>query len=161
MESITFMIWMRRPNHKRNRCGGLITWAPRFAAKKWPYSSLLDVAAATGLLKPKMVRIGDGRSHFPTHPTRTPGRLMCRCPQPGYVWNGRRPGTPGPFLAGQGERHCLASGRTANTHMVSGDAFARDRPALQARGLVGSGARERAAGPGGAQLAGNRRRFRR
>jgi hypothetical protein len=44
-------------NHKGDRCGGLITWAHRFAAKKWPYSSLLEVAAATGLLKPEMVRI--------------------------------------------------------------------------------------------------------
>jgi hypothetical protein len=48
------------PNHKDDRCGGLITWAQRFAAKKWPFSSHPDVVAATGLLKPKMVRIGDG-----------------------------------------------------------------------------------------------------
>src|SRR5947199_4920601 len=39
-------------NH-RARCGGLITWARRFAAKKWPYRSRgasLDGATPAGLI---------------------------------------------------------------------------------------------------------------
>src|SRR5580704_6369252 len=45
--------------------GGLITWAHRFAAKKWPFRSLPAVTAATGHIRQKMVRIGHGRSDFP------------------------------------------------------------------------------------------------
>jgi hypothetical protein len=28
------------PNHKGDRCGGLITWVDPFAAKKWPFRTL-------------------------------------------------------------------------------------------------------------------------
>src|SRR3982074_344497 len=37
--------------------GGLITWADPFAAKKWPFRCLLGVAASTGHIQRKMVRI--------------------------------------------------------------------------------------------------------
>jgi FtsP/CotA-like multicopper oxidase with cupredoxin domain len=37
--------------------GGLITWAHRFAAKKWPYQSISNEASVTGHIRPKMVRI--------------------------------------------------------------------------------------------------------
>src|SRR5882672_3402635 len=151
------MVWMKLiPNYKDDRCGGLITWAQRFAAKKWLFSNHLDVVAATGLLKPKMVRIGDGRSHFPAGSTHAPDRPRCRVPQFAYVSNGSRAGTQRPLIASQASRDRLASGRAGNTHMVFGNGRARNRPALQARGPVGSDAQQRAAGAGGAQLAGNR-----
>jgi hypothetical protein len=37
--------------------GGLITWGPWFAAKKWSHSGLFAAAPATGLWRGKMVGI--------------------------------------------------------------------------------------------------------
>src|SRR5216684_6583099 len=45
------------PNHQPDRCGGLITWAHRSAAKKWPFRSLPEVPAPAGHIQRKMVRI--------------------------------------------------------------------------------------------------------
>jgi hypothetical protein len=44
--------------------GGLITWASRFAAKKWPFAGRLEVTTEAGHIQRKMVRIGDGKAHF-------------------------------------------------------------------------------------------------
>jgi hypothetical protein len=44
--------------------GGLITWAYRIAAKKWPFPAMPDVAVAAGHIQRKMVRIGPWRSAF-------------------------------------------------------------------------------------------------
>src|SRR5216683_4035090 len=38
--------------------GGLITWAHRFAAKKWPFVSGLGQLVTAGQISKKMVRIG-------------------------------------------------------------------------------------------------------
>jgi hypothetical protein len=45
------------PNHKRDRCGGLITWADLSAAKKWLFRASREVPAAAGHIQRKMVRI--------------------------------------------------------------------------------------------------------
>src|ERR1700738_3025573 len=45
------------PNHQPDRCGGLLTLAPRSAAKKWQFRSLPQVPAPAGHIQRKMVRI--------------------------------------------------------------------------------------------------------
>jgi hypothetical protein len=97
MESITFMIWIPHPNHKRDRCGGLITWHAD-PQQKNSHNSISGEPAATGHSERKMVRIDHGRSNFPADQTRTRGRIGLYSP-----WSGDRPrrGTPVADAAGQ------------------------------------------------------------
>jgi FtsP/CotA-like multicopper oxidase with cupredoxin domain len=57
LESITFMILHEPIQDHRDRCGGLITCAYPIAAKKWPFFSPSGRPAASGHIRPKMVRI--------------------------------------------------------------------------------------------------------
>src|SRR6476619_2058989 len=67
------------PGDYRDRCGGLITWAHRSAAKKWPFPPPWAHLRPTGHIQRKMVRIRHGRRHFPATPTRASDRTgHCR-----------------------------------------------------------------------------------
>src|SRR5712671_7625217 len=82
------------PNHYRDRCGGLITWADLSAAKKWPFQPPWTYLMPTGHIQWKMVRIDHGRSHFPARPTRACDRTGRGRPQSGPASDCCRSGAP-------------------------------------------------------------------
>ena len=100
--------------------GGLITWAHRFAAKKWPFSSPPDVAAATGLLKPKMVRIGAMADRiFPLDRRELLAGLGATALGPALPSVAAAEGAVGAGAAGQGRRHRLAPGTAGYADLVA------------------------------------------
>src|SRR6266481_2886907 len=128
LESITVMIGEAPPNHYRDRCGGLITWADPSAAKKWPFQPLWTYFTPAGHIQWKMVRIDHGRSHFPARPTRACDRTgRCR-PQSGPASDCCRSGAPVADAASPSQCHRLASGRSEYTDMVASRPSARYQP---------------------------------